>query len=160
MPKLLDLLPEYQSPKDSSAMDEEMDATLRKLGAQLQSDDDEQSEASIHPQDEDGLDTSPPTAPPYKQRPKVVECGEMPPGLQLEDFHDPPLKSRKTNAEFTYWRDFAVRAKEAFVDVVESSDVTPTRAESWHITSGDALGAAERQSEFFKNVDKFDIEPN
>ena len=147
MPKLVDLLPDYRPPADSSAKEQEAEAALQGLRDYLRPDESD-SDAPDHSADEEHLE--PPAAPPHFQRPDVVACGEMPAGSQLEDFHDPPFLKKKKNPEDRYWHGFYMRSREAFEDITKTSEVFPTSHVSWQISSGDVLGTAERQSDFLK----------
>ena len=107
--------------------------------------------------DEGDLDNLPPKRA-GKTVPLAVHCGELPSGSRLEDFHDPPAKVHRRNAEGIYWKHF-VDSVGKLSFTAEMAEVNVATVGGWDIPSDDATHALEKQKQFFKSVDSFRAEP-
>ncbi len=90
--------------------------------------------------------------------PTSIYCGELPVGSGFADFHAPPAKIHHRSAEARYWQGFATQIHEAFPDRTDQ-EMRRASESSWHISTEDAMVAAERQQRFFMAVDRFDFDP-
>ena len=85
--------------------------------------------------------------------PLAVQCGVLPSGTGLSDYHTPPLKIHARNSEANYWREFSMQISEV---LPETLDAVPERAvnRSWCLSSIEASVAAEKQKLLFTAIDK------
>ena len=96
---------------------------------------------------------------PGQEAPIAVTCGVLPPGTGLHHFHKPPLKTQARSAEAAYWRNFSTQ----WVKVSPNQDdteVLKTQNTSWGISSLSAVAASESQRLFFKDIDKYQRDPD
>jgi hypothetical protein len=84
--------------------------------------------------------------------PLATHCGALPPGTQIEDFHNPPLILNVRSAENLYWQDFARQHKECFGDTELDSSMRAL-SPTYEIGAEDALEAATKQTNYFKSID-------
>ena len=82
-------------------------------------------------------------------------CGELLESQRVEEFHYPLAKVHARNAEGRYWKEFESQVSQVFPSLVGEQPESVSE-DSWGISCDAALGAAERQSLFFKSVDGFD----
>ena len=85
--------------------------------------------------------------------PVAVNCGRLPNGTRLNDFHLPPATVNRRNAEGIYWTDFSTRASKIFPDNT-SDAVEFVNDVSWGVTPDSALKAVDSQNELFQYIDK------
>ena len=91
-------------------------------------------------------------------QPLAVHCGLLPPGCVLSDYHKPPSKINVRNAEGRYWQGFASQLQSSFPTSDASLDALAVD-DSWHLSAAGATEAAQRQTLFFKAVDRYRCDP-
>jgi len=85
-------------------------------------------------------------------------CGVLPAGCSLSDFHLPPAKLHARNAEGRYWQGFVQQLQEASPPN-DLSAVHRALEPSWRVSCDSVTTAMERQSHFFKTIDRSDYDP-
>ena len=75
--------------------------------------------------------------------PLSTRCGELPSDCSIDQFHTPPAKIHKRNAELNYWKDFADQVEKSLAKPQES-EFRIVAHQSSGIKTCDALEAVER----------------
>ena len=87
--------------------------------------------------------------------PVAILCGEIPEGFTVDLFHAAPVRN---NNEGRYCQRFATKMRNCLPSPKEQSP-HPATPHSCGIDSAEAAEAAVHQQNFFKAVDKFQVEP-
>ena len=87
-------------------------------------------------------------------------CGTLPPGTRLESFHTVPPDAGPRSAEARYARTYQEALRHAYGEAsVHDLTLAPEDDFDGEITAAAAVEAAERQAQFFKDVDAYKLEP-